>query len=232
LLEVTHGITVAKVGTPPDPSQSEEERAALDEWSQGLSFPLLHRLWQLLLKGHEEVARAADPREAADMAILRLIHASQLPDPGDVIRKLEAGATFAAPAGTSAAPQAAPPATYAALIEFLAQNGRAHMAQQLHDYVGLVHYAPGNLVVRPSKPLPSDFIRDLATALKTLFVGIDWDVSTSDATAEPTLLDQERSRDNAARDAILGTPLVKAAFESFPEAELIDFDAGEQRSVH
>jgi DNA polymerase III subunit gamma/tau len=233
LLEVTHGITIAKVGAPADPAQSEEERAALDDWSRGLSFAMLHRLWQLLLKGHEEVTRAADPREAADMAILRLIHASQLPDPGDVIRKLEAGASFGAPqaGGMAAAPQVAAPPTYAALIEFLAENGRAHMAQQLHDYAGLVRYAPGDLVIRPTKPLPGEFVRDLAAALKTLF-GTTWEVATSDQVAEPSLHDQERAREHAARDAILATPMMKAAFESFPDAELIDYSAGEQRSIH
>jgi DNA polymerase III subunit gamma/tau len=71
LLETCHATTLAKVGAPADASQSAEERAACDEWAAGLSFALLHRLWQMLLKGHDEVARAADPREAADMAILR-----------------------------------------------------------------------------------------------------------------------------------------------------------------
>jgi DNA polymerase III subunit gamma/tau len=37
--------------------------------------------------------------------------------------------------------------------------------------------------------------------------------------------------ENAARDAILATPLVKAAFEAFPEAELVDYDAPDQRST-
>ena len=44
-----------------------------------MSFPALHRLWQLFLKGHEEVSRAALPIETAEMAILRAIHASMLP---------------------------------------------------------------------------------------------------------------------------------------------------------
>jgi DNA polymerase III subunit gamma/tau len=89
LLEIVHGTTLSKVGGPADPSQSEEERAAYDGWSMGLSFSLLHRLWQMVMKGHDEVQRAADPRQAADMAVLRMIHASQLPDPAELVRKLE-----------------------------------------------------------------------------------------------------------------------------------------------
>ncbi len=239
LLEVCHGTTLAKVGAPADPAQSAEERADYDQWAAGLSFQLLHRIWQLLLKGHEEVARAADPNEAADMAALRIIHASQLPDPGDLARRLENGAPLAPVAATSsgqtagtttaiasapAAPDVGAPADFAQLIDLLAQNGRAHMSQQLHDYAGLVHYAPGTLALRPVKPLPSDFTRDLAAALKPL-TGMAWDVSISDAEAQPSLLQQEEAREQAARQSILETPFVKAAMDAFPEAELIDYAA-------
>jgi DNA polymerase III subunit gamma/tau len=236
LLDLTHGITLAKVGAPADPAQSEEERAALDQWAGGLSFAVLHRLWQLLLKGHEEVARAVDPQEAADMAILRLIHASQLPDPADVIRKLESGAPMMGVSAAGGGPnpvletQMAAPETYGALVAFLANNGRAHLAQQLHDYAGLVRYSPGVLVIRPVKPLPSDFVRDIGAALKAAF-GTNWDVSTSDEAAEPSLLQQEKSVEQAARDAILAAPLVKAAFEAFPDAELINYNENEIRSA-
>ena len=241
LLETCHGTTLAKVGAPADPAQSLEERADYDRWSADLSFQLLHRIWQLLLKGHDEVVRAADPSETADMAVLRIIHASQMPDPGELARRLESGAplTMAAPSGNNApavdaAPAATIPADYPAMIEHLAQNGRAHMAQQLQDYAGLVSYAPGTLAIRPVKPLPSDFTRDLAAALKAL-TGLNWDVSISDAESAPSLLQQEHAREAAAKERILATPLVRAAFEAFPEAELIDYEAAqygtEQRSI-
>lgn len=41
----------------------------------------LHRLWQLLLKGHDEVRAAPDPLVAAKMALLRVQHAADMPDP-------------------------------------------------------------------------------------------------------------------------------------------------------
>ena len=109
LLETCHGTTLAKVGAAPDPSESAEERADYATWSGGLSFQLLHRIWQLLLKGHEEVVRAVDPTEAVDMAVLRVIHASQLPDPGELARRLESAAPLALGTPT-ASPASAPPA--------------------------------------------------------------------------------------------------------------------------
>src|SRR5947209_6546388 len=70
LLETVHGITRAKVGGAQDPAQSIEERAAYADWSSSLSYAVLHRLWQLLLKGLAEVQAAPMPLEAAEMALL------------------------------------------------------------------------------------------------------------------------------------------------------------------
>ena len=239
LLETCHAITVVKAGAPHDATQSEEEREACDQWAASLSFPVLHRLWQLLLKGHEEITRASDPGEAADMAVLRIIHASQLPDPASLIRQLESGAAIAravaAPAGaaptapSAANPEPALPADYRALVEFLMHNGKPHLAQQLYDFAGLLRYAPGELVIRPMKPLPGDFARDLALVLKAQ-TGINWQVEIADGDAEPSLLEQDRRAEADARDAILVTPTVKAALEAFPGAELIGYGAPQQRS--
>ena len=86
LLEAVHGVTMAKMGGGADPSQSAEERELLGGWAARLSFAQLHRLWQLLLKGHDETVRAAMPLEAAEMALLRLVHAAELPDPAELLK--------------------------------------------------------------------------------------------------------------------------------------------------
>ena len=236
LLDVTHGATLAKVGAPDDPAQSAEEREALAQWADGLSFTLLHRMWQLLLKGHDEVTRASDPNEAAEMAILRVIHASSLPDPSDVIRRIEAGGVVApamtAGAGTAteSPPQASLPDDFIGLIKLLETGGKPLLAQQLHDFTGLVRYAPPELAIRATRPLSSDFARDLAQALKSL-TGANWQVTLSDEVAAPSLLDQAKQQEDSARAAILAEPMVAAAIAAFPGAELIDYEMSEQRSV-
>jgi DNA polymerase III subunit gamma/tau len=226
LLEICHGTTLVKVGSPVDPAQSEEERATYQDWAADLSFPLLHRIWQLLLKGHEEVSRASDPQEAAEMAVLRIIHASQMPDPGELIKKLENGAPLVATGQAlgRASKVIEPPADFAGLITLLSENGKALAAQQLHDYVGLVRYAPGTLALRPTKPLPADFLKELSNALKGL-TGMNWTVTLADEVAAPSLREQELLQEGAARDAILATPMVVAAMQAFPDAILIEDEA-------
>ena len=238
LLEVTHGTTLAKTGAFDDPARSAEEREALADWAGQLSFQLLHRLWQLLLKGHDEVSRASDPHQAADMAILRVIHASQLPDPGELARKLESGIQISTNGPSGATPpqsgdgadgKMALPANFPALIAMLETNGKQLIAQQLHDFAGLVNFAPPDLAIRANKPLPSDFSRDLAGALKSL-TGVGWQVSLTDAPAELSLQQQQAAREVEARDAILAQPAVRAVFDAFPDAELLDYTLSDERS--
>ncbi len=220
LLEIVHATTVAKVGTPADPALSAEEREAPAEWAVGLSFNMLHRLWQLLLKGHDEVTRATDPREAIDMALLRVIHASSLPDPGELVRQLHSGASAAGAQPLPASPTGALPSlppTFEALVTVVERAGRHILAQRLRDEMGLVSYAPPALVLRPKRPFDP---RELAQALKET-TGTVWTVSAEEGPAGPSLRDQEIASEQNARDAILATPIVKAVQDHFPEAELV-----------
>ena len=71
-------------------------------------MPVLTRCWQMLLKGLGEVQAAPSPLQAAEMALIRLTHAADLPPPGELARRLlEAGA--AGSATPAAARRSAPP---------------------------------------------------------------------------------------------------------------------------
>jgi DNA polymerase-3 subunit gamma/tau len=105
-----------------------------------------------------------------------------------------------------------------------------NLAQQLHDFVGSSADAPPELVVRPVKPLSGDLPRDLAAGLKSI-TGETWEVSASDEPAQPSLLEQEKMQAERLRQSVLETPIVKAAFETFPDAELINHNISEQRSA-
>ena len=222
LLEIVHATTRIKVGAEVDAGQSAEERLAFEAWAGGLSFAALHRLWQLLLKGHDEVARAVHPGEAADMALLRLIHAGQMPDPQAVARALEGrvvtGTAAPETPALPAAPEAALPASFAALVDLLEAERRQVMASDLR-HVGLVEYAPPRLTIRPRGPF--DVAR--LTAVLAEVTGAKWKVSLDDAPGAPTLAEQARADGATARDAVLNDPVVAALMTQFPGAELSGF---------
>jgi len=62
-----------------DVSLAEEERQRGLAFSEKLSIRVLSRSWQMLLKGIAEVENAARPLAAAEMLLIRLSHAADLP---------------------------------------------------------------------------------------------------------------------------------------------------------
>jgi DNA polymerase-3 subunit gamma/tau len=228
LLETCHGVTRAKVGGQQDSALSAEEREAFADWASGMGFATLHRVWQLLLKGHGEVVSAPMPLEAAEMALLRIVHASTLPDPGELARRLASGGGIAAPlaqaqpASEEQAPLLSFPDDFNGLIGLLEKGGKYLLAQKLHDAVGLVRYAPPDLVIRPTQKLEADFARDLGAALK-LATGQAWSISIADGPSQASLLDQEKAALQTERDAVLALQVVKAAMDAFPDAELVNY---------
>jgi DNA polymerase-3 subunit gamma/tau len=259
LLETCHGVTRAKVGGAQDAALSVEERDAFADWASRLGFATLHRIWQLLLKGHGEIVSAPMPMEAAEMALLRIVYASSLPDPGELARRIAGGeavapataaiegrgASVPALSGSDRENDAQPgfegissqrdasafPKDFRTLVELIDRGGKALLAQQLHDFVGLVRYEPPELVIRPVRPLGTEFTRDLTAALKVVTKQV-WAVSIADGTSDPSLLEQEKVMAEAERNAVLALPVVKAAYEAFPDAELIDYSLAEQRSMN
>ena len=154
LMDLIHAVTMAKAGRGAGlAGMAEAERLAIEGWATTLSFAVLHRLWQLLLKGHSEVVTAARPIAACEMALLRLIHAAEMPDPGELSRLLkerglglEGTPSITAPAA-SLPPRASdgPPA------------GPAAIAQEAAPWEPVAEAAP-QAAPEPAEPkLPADF---------------------------------------------------------------------------
>jgi len=226
LMESLHAATRAKAGATADALQSAEERDAAAEMARQLSWGTIHRLWQMLLKGLQDVEIAPDPREAAEMSLLRLIHAADMPDPATLIARLSgegaASVTSQAAPTRPSGPTAQLPQDYPALIKMVEQSGKHLLAQQLHDQIGLVRFAPPELVLKPMRPLGGDWPRDVALALKAA-TGVTWQVSLSDETGEPSLLDQEKMAEERVRADVLADPNVRAVMDAFPDSELESF---------
>ena len=90
LAEVTHWVSIIKI-TPDaadDPTVSPDEKTRGQAFSQSLSMRILTRTWQLLLKALEEISSAPSPMMAAEMAVIRITHVSDLPSPEELVKKL------------------------------------------------------------------------------------------------------------------------------------------------
>jgi DNA polymerase-3 subunit gamma/tau len=113
LAEFTHFVTRVKVvpTVAEDRSLAEIERRRGRDFAAALSMRVLSRTWQMLFKGLAEVKDAPRPIAAAEMVLVRIAYAADLPSPEDVARALDAAPGPAAAGrgkSASAAPQRAP----------------------------------------------------------------------------------------------------------------------------
>jgi DNA polymerase-3 subunit gamma/tau len=90
MLDLTHWLTRVKLSPDAanDPGVSQIERERGKEIAAKLAMPQLTRAWQMLLKGLEETRIAPSPIQAAEMILIRLAYAAEMPSPGDLIKKL------------------------------------------------------------------------------------------------------------------------------------------------
>ena len=101
LLEFTHTLTRAKLvpETLTAPGVPEAERVRGRALADALSLPVLARVWQMLLKGLGETRAAPAQRQAAEMVLIRLAYAADLPTPAELVERLQG-----TPAGAGTAP--------------------------------------------------------------------------------------------------------------------------------
>ncbi|WP_281018774.1 MULTISPECIES: DNA polymerase III subunit gamma/tau [unclassified Minwuia] len=111
MLEVTHWLSAERLapGHEPPEARSGTEREKGAELAASLSMPALSRAWSLLLKGVEECRIAPAPMAAAEMTLIRLAYAADLPDPADLLRRLkDGGASAGGVQGGASAPSPSP----------------------------------------------------------------------------------------------------------------------------
>ncbi len=214
-----------------------------------LSMPTLGRAWQILLKGLSEVQSAPNPQSAAEMIVIRLAYAADLPDPGDLLKKLKkeqsSGGPMAANAASSrermpepvalaanggvhavAAPQRQEQALAATEVRSLADieavlqaGGYVRLAGEVYQYVHLVELAPGRLEIRPEQAARAELASELTRVLKDL-TGERWVVSVSGKAGEPTLAEQAALAANARIEAAKANPAVREVLAQFPGAKI------------
>ncbi len=254
LMDLVHRVTVAQVGGGEADAPTEEERAALQDWAGKLSAGQLHRLWQLLLKGHDEVRSAPDPLVSAQMALLRVLHAADMPDPGKLAKKLEemgqaglgsAAASPPAPATSptgkmaqgediktatpASAPASDPYEKFEEFVAWLEQRGHMQLGAKLRMQAAPIEVGAGILRYSMAAGFTDNLEREIRDTL-TKLVDRGWTVKQEENTGGLSLVEREASSREMEAERVRADPMVVAALIAFPDAEIVpeDPDAHEQ----
>jgi DNA polymerase-3 subunit gamma/tau len=232
LLEISHWLTRIKVA----PAAAEGFGVAQQDVARGralaerLSMPVLARAWQMLLKGLDDVRLAPSPVLAAEMVLVRLAYAAELPPPSDLVRQLaaaEGGDGRDAPAHLDGAarPSAATiaPASFAEAVALFERFGEPMLHGWLYQAAQLVHYEPGRIELRLPAGTPPDLPGRAAAALGR-WTGRPWLVSPAGDhhAAAQTLAEQAATARQARLDALADDPRIKPVLQHFPGAAIVD----------
>jgi DNA polymerase-3 subunit gamma/tau len=251
LAEFIHFVTRLKIvpALADDPSFIETERKQGRSFAEKLSMRVLSRAWQMLQKGIEEVTSSNRALAAAEMVLVRIAYAADLPTPDEVIRSLEPGArepsrdsngnaqarqqtsstesaarsavARTSEPGVRAEPQVIAINRFEDLVALAAEKRDLATKSALERDVRLVRCEDGRLEIGLEPSAGTTLVNDLARKLAQ-WTGRPWSVEVSRQQGAPTLKAQDEARKQELKSGVRGHPLVQAVLERFPGAEIVD----------
>jgi len=172
MLDICHEVSRAKtLGADAAFDAAPDQIARLQDLAEKLSLGQLTRIWQMLLKAHNEVRMAPAPLAAAEMALLKLSVAGQMPPPelaAQIIEQMKEGGVTPpvvspSPTSSPSGPSPTPPASA------LASSG------------GGMSSAPAPVSAPQAAPTPNSTvmlssIEDLVNAIPDAQIGLKSDI--------------------------------------------------------
>ena len=255
LADFTHFVTRVKLvpEAAKDPAATEEERKRGVDFAARLSMPILSRAWQILVKGLAEMKDSPRPLASAEMVLVRLAYASELPSPGDLARRLEGrAAASASPAAAPSAPARGPSASggpamaasapvfapsaapdtaptmrlagFEALVALAAEKRDIQLKHALECDVRLVRFAQGQIEFALAPGASPQLPQILMRKLQE-WTGQRWLVALSSDEGAPTLREVAEARERERLVGVRAIPLVRSVLDRFPGAEIVDVRA-------
>ena len=123
------------------------------------------------------------------------------------------------PAARPAAEPAAQPESFEAVVALFGEHRELILRAHLMNDVSLVDFDTGRIELRPGANAPRDMTGQIAAKL-TEWTGRRWVVSISRESGAAPLAAQQQAAEQDRRDAVDAHPLVQAAKQTFPGAEI------------
>jgi DNA polymerase-3 subunit gamma/tau len=250
LMDHTHGASVAKAIGPQALTLPKEQALRLAAVGASVSAGNLSRIWQMLLKAHEEVRRAPDAAAACDMALIRLAYAADLPGPEEALKRLAAGDQLPggpAPSGgggggggaaasmggggvtaqarVMAAPQeqadAVPTLNSFADVLALIKSKRDIVLQlDVERFVRPISFRQGAIEYEPVPGGPNNLAQRLVARLKE-WTGQPWLIAARGGGGTESRWEQDQREKQETRAEVESDPFVTAVMQAFPGAEIV-----------
>jgi DNA polymerase-3 subunit gamma/tau len=233
LLEVCHHASKLNV-IKADNSLSE----AFQEKIQNIAsygLPKIVRLWQILIKGIEELRYAPSESQAGSMIIIKLCYGSSLPDPSELIEILSKKKLLNKDTNDKTDDlsidqnissniniidlESNIPKSFGEMLEILLKNKEALLHAQIINNVHLIDFQKGFIEIRLKDPSNKDILKTLSTTLENI-TEMKWIIKLSDKEGEKTVIEQKDVLYSQAKQDIKLNPNIAEVFKYFPEATI------------
>jgi DNA polymerase-3 subunit gamma/tau len=246
LLEHAHGAALAKALGPDVLGLPKDQAARLAAIGAAASAGTLARIWQMLLRAHDEARRAPDPKAAVEMALIRLCYAADLPGPEEALKALRDGDAAVATGAPTGGPLVSdrPSGGGAAAARKLApqrQKAPSPLAapQSFEDVLGLIEarrdvalkldidrfmrpisFRPGAITFEPAPGAPANLAGRLVARLKE-WTGQPWLVAAEGGGGAESAWERQKREEKAAMDDVAADPFVQTVMAAFPGTEIV-----------
>jgi DNA polymerase-3 subunit gamma/tau len=251
LADFCHYVTRLKLAptAASNAAISETERTRGAAFAEKLSLRDLARAFQMLLKGIEEVGLAPRPMVAAEMVLVRLCHAADLPTPDEAIRMIgdgggsqrtahlsgrpapsgagSSGGRVQAAARIETQPVALEPAkpvfaprSFEDLLTKAKLERDRLLVFALERHIRPVRFEPGKIEISLTEDAEPGLPQKLMHALKA-WTGERWLVAVSQAEAGETFHEIRQRSAASLIDEARADPLVQKVLARFPGAEIV-----------
>jgi len=251
LADLTHLTTRFKIvpSAKGDISLTPDEAKRVPDLAENLSMRVLTRAWQVFTKGLDEVKNAPNGLQSAEMVLIRLAYAADLPTPDELIEKLEkteisyssnspvqngsptGGGARAINSNSNAAvshavspdaTKAIMPTSYNQVVALAAENRELGVKHALENDLKIVSFEEGRIEVALVEGVNPTIIATLSARLKA-WTGRTWLVTISTKEIlEPTIREVKKAKEKFEFDQALEDETVVAILETFPKARLVN----------
>ncbi|HEX6858685.1 MAG TPA: DNA polymerase III subunit gamma/tau [Caulobacteraceae bacterium] len=245
MLEHCHGASISKAIGPEALTLPKDQASRLAGVGANVSAGTLSRLWQMLLKAHDEVRRAPDPAAASEMAIIRLCYAAELPGPEEALKMLQGGDPVGgggspAPSGggggggggvTAAArsmaaprpqPEQAPTlASFEDVVALIDARRDIGLKLDVERFVRPISFRPGAVTYEAAPGAPANLAGRLVARLKE-WTGQPWLVAAEGGGGAESAWERQKREEKEARAQIEADPFVQSIMSAFPGAQIVE----------
>lgn len=236
LINITHLLT--KVLLIPafanNENLSETEKSFLKETSAKTNIALLSKIWQMLIKGLNELQTAPVPIDALEMILIRIAYSANLPTPAELLESIKKKSnlkqqnfTVTTAVNSLAAKNEKPSLPQVKsrfdkvtdFIAYLEKNKQARLVYMMKNDIEVVEFSNGVMKFKATERISSDFMTSINKFLETS-TGQKWSLDIISGDVILSIANIENAQKEADKKNVAENPLVKAILDEFKGAKI------------